>query len=214
MSKTWKQLFLVFAFLSTEVHGQEKSCSTPDFSFDKLQKQLQNLKDCLEDISEKWTTYQNADFFNQLHLLTDIIQRQQNTELLSLLPANCSAPAVPRDGGLLCVSAENNIYCKPMCNAGYDFNFMRRSRLYEKCGAATQHKWTTQYIGGNRLADCTKSHISVAGAPSAFFPEGEDCHKTKSDDQLMGNITNIFHSELIGITSFKSSCLICGQNKN
>lgn len=117
MSKTWKQLFLVFAFLSTEVHGQEKSCSTPDFSFDKLQKQLQNLKDCLEDISEKWTTYQNADFFNQLHLLTDIIQRQQNTELLSLLPANCSAPAVPRDGGLLCVSAENNIYCKPMCNA-------------------------------------------------------------------------------------------------
>ncbi|KAI7805494.1 uncharacterized protein si:ch1073-126c3.2 [Triplophysa rosa] len=220
MSKTWKQLFLVFAFLFTESQGQGKSsCSSADFSFDQLHKQLQNTKDCLEATSEKWTTHQNADFFNQLLTLTEIIQKQQNTELLRLLPANCSVPVVPRDGGLLCVSAENNIYCKPMCNAGYDFNLIRRSRLYEKCGAASQHKWTTQYIGGNRLADCTKSHITVAGAPSAFFPEGKDCHKTKSNEQLIRNITNIFRSELIkvfrfkGLTSFNSTCLICGQNQ-
>ncbi|XP_056616255.1 uncharacterized protein si:ch1073-126c3.2 [Triplophysa dalaica] len=216
MSKTWKQLFLVFAFLFSESQGQNKSsCSSPDFFFDKVHKQLQNIEDCLEAKSKNWTTYQNADLFNQLLLLTKIIQKQQNSELLGLLPPYCSVPAVPRDGGLLCVSAENNIYCKPMCNAGYDFNFLRRSRLYEKCDAASKYKWTTQYIGGNTLADCTKSEVTVAGAPSAFFPEDKDCHKTKSDEQLIKNITNIFHSELIkeGITSFKSTSLICGQNQ-
>lgn len=40
------------------------------------------------------------------------------------------------------------------CKQGYDFSFLRRSRLFEECSAATQHKWTTQFIGGNRLAIC------------------------------------------------------------
>ncbi len=37
---------------------------------------------------------------------------------------------------------------------GYDFTFLRRSRLFEECSSATQDKWTTQFIGGNRLAIC------------------------------------------------------------
>lgn len=55
------------------------------FSFDMFNMKIiwslynQNMKDCLENISQKWTPYQNADFFNQLHLLTDIIHKQQNT---------------------------------------------------------------------------------------------------------------------------------------
>lgn len=141
---------------------------------------------------------------------------------------------------------------------GYDFNFMRRSRLFEECSAATQHKWTTQYIGGNRLAICSskfctfvrfeifkwrnlwevklfnvnseqrhawwtekgvfqpfseESNIAVSGVPSAYFPKDHDCHKIKSDEQLLGDITNIFQSELkmAGITqSFKSFSLLCG----
>uniref|UniRef100_A0A671KZX4 Uncharacterized protein n=1 Tax=Sinocyclocheilus anshuiensis TaxID=1608454 RepID=A0A671KZX4_9TELE len=40
------------------------------------------------------------------------------------------------------------------CKQGYDFKFIRRSRLFEECSSATQDKWTTQSIGGNRLAIC------------------------------------------------------------
>ncbi|XP_051504589.1 uncharacterized protein si:ch1073-126c3.2 [Myxocyprinus asiaticus] len=214
ISRAWKQLCLLFAFLSYWSYGQDtSSCSSSEFSFEQLNQKLKEIKNCLEAVSGQWTPYQNAEILNQLIMLSDIIQKQQSAELLRLLPENCTAPAVPKDGGLLCVSAENKIYCKPMCNAGYDFNFIRRSRLYEECSAATQHKWTTQFIGGNRLADCSKSHISVAGAPSAYFHEGKDCHKTNSDEQLVGNITNIFQSELVkaGITKLiKSSGLLCG----
>ncbi|XP_065153023.1 uncharacterized protein [Paramisgurnus dabryanus] len=218
MSKTWKQFFLVFAFLSTGANGHV-ILSCPSERFDYFKDQLQ-MSNCLEAASKNWTTYQTADIFNQLRLLTAIIQTQQETgkttEILGLLPANCFAPVVHRDGGLLCVSSEKKIYCKPMCNTGYDFNFIRRSRLYEECSAATQNKWTTQYMGGNKLAECTKSPISVAGAPSAFFPKEKDCHKTKSDEELMKNITSIFHSELIkaGVTSFESSCLLCGETQS
>ncbi|KAK9964592.1 hypothetical protein ABG768_005755, partial [Culter alburnus] len=171
-----------------------------------------DLKKCLEAASDTWAAYQNAKFFNELRILTDIIQNQQTKELQKLLPKNCSAPAVPEDGGLLCISVTDKIYCKPMCNAGYDFTFIRRSRLFEECSAATQYKWTTQFIGGNRLAICSKSHIAVSGASSAYFPEGHDCHKIKSHAQLMGNITKTFQSELVmaGITQLLNSSILCG----
>ncbi|KAK2896636.1 hypothetical protein Q8A67_011124 [Cirrhinus molitorella] len=214
MSRTWMQLCLLFAFLLTTASGNNYSsgcCS--EFTYEQIDKQLQAMKNCFESVSINWTAYQSANIFNQLQTLTDIIQKQQNEELQRLLPANCSAPAVPEDGGLLCVSVKNSAYCKPMCNAGYDFNFIRRSRLFEECSSATKHSWTTQFIGGNRLAICNKSRIAVSGASSAYFPEGQDCRKIKSDEQLMWNITNIFQSELIraGITqSLESSSLFCG----
>lgn len=37
---------------------------------------------------------------------------------------------------------------------GYDFGFLRISRLYEECSDATSYTWTTQYVGGNKLAIC------------------------------------------------------------
>lgn len=36
------------------------------------------MKNCLETVSDTWTTYQTASIFNQLQMLTDIIQKQQN----------------------------------------------------------------------------------------------------------------------------------------
>lgn len=36
------------------------------------------MKNCLEIISITWTAYQNANIFNQLQTLTDIIRKQQN----------------------------------------------------------------------------------------------------------------------------------------
>ncbi|XP_077092467.1 uncharacterized protein LOC143744715 [Siphateles boraxobius] len=214
ISRTWKMLFLLFAFLLTRAHGQNTSCSSSEFSFEMLNKKLKDIKNCLETVSDTWTTYQTATIFNQLKMLTDINQKQQNKGLRRLMPTNCTAPTVPEDGGLLCVSVtdKTKTYCKPICNAGYDFNFIRRSRLFEECSATTQHKWTTQFIGGNRLAICNKSNVAVSGAPSAYFPEGHDCHKIKSHEQLLRNITNIFQSELekAGITqSLRSFSLLC-----
>ncbi|XP_026080361.1 uncharacterized protein LOC113057291 [Carassius auratus] len=212
-SRTRKMLYLLFAFLLTTAHGNNSSCSSSKFTYEQIDQQLQDLKNCLEMLSITWTTYQNANIFNQLQTLSEIIQRQQNEELRRLLPANCSSPAVPEDGGLLCISVKHKAYCKPMCNAGYDFTFLRRSRLFEECSSATKDKWTTQFIGGNRLAICDKSHTAVSGAPSAYFPVGQDCQKLKSDEQLTRNITDIFTSELVkaGITlSTESSGLLCG----
>jgi len=36
------------------------------------------MKNCLETVSDTWTTYQRANLFNQLQTLTDIIQKKQN----------------------------------------------------------------------------------------------------------------------------------------
>ncbi|XP_048060605.1 uncharacterized protein si:ch1073-126c3.2 isoform X1 [Megalobrama amblycephala] len=209
--RAWKKLCLLFAFLLTRAHGQNTSCSSSELSFEVFDKKIQDLKNCLEAASDTWAAYQNAKFFNELRILTDIIQNQQTKELQKLLPKNCSAPAVPEDGGLLCISVTDKIYCKPMCNAGYDFTFIR-SRLFEECSAATQYKWTTQFIGGNRLAICIKSQIAVSGASSAYFPEGHDCHKIKSHEQLMENIRKTFQSELdmAGITQLLHSSILCG----
>lgn len=39
---------------------------------------------------------------------------------------------------------------------GYDFSFLRRSRLYETCGSTTEFTWTTQLTGGQTLAVCER----------------------------------------------------------
>ncbi|KAI4875660.1 hypothetical protein NFI96_029809, partial [Prochilodus magdalenae] len=97
------------------------------------------------------------------------------------MPGDCPFPVVHSKGGLACVSAERKVYCKPMCNEGQDFSFLRRTRVYEECSAATNNKWTTQYVGGNKLAVC---NTPISGAPSAYFPKDQDCLKTKSDQDL------------------------------
>ncbi|XP_078731647.1 uncharacterized protein LOC144946539 isoform X1 [Lampetra fluviatilis] len=84
---------------------------------------------------------------------------------------DCKLPHVPRNGGLTCVTVNSTRYCKPMCNKDHDFEFLRRSRLFEKCGQSTGYHWTTQYIGGLRLADCARSAVRVSGQPSAYFAE-------------------------------------------
>ncbi|TRY65479.1 hypothetical protein DNTS_017939, partial [Danionella cerebrum] len=198
----------LLSFVSLE---ENNNCFSEEFSFEQLDKQLGDIKNCLETSSDKWTSHQMANIFNQLQTLAAIIQKKDNKALQNLLAKNCSAPTVPENGGLLCASVKNRTFCKPMCNEGYDFNFIRRSRLFEECSASTKHKWTTQFIGGNKLAICIKSHLSVSGAPTAYF-DGLDCHKTKSDVQLVENITSVFQSELamVGITEIESLRLFCG----
>lgn len=42
-----------------------------------------------------------------------------------------------------------------LVSQGYDFAFIRRSRIFDECSAQTGYKWNTQYVGGNKLAVCS-----------------------------------------------------------
>lgn len=45
-----------------------------------------------------------------------------------------------------------------LLSQGYDFAFLRRSRIYEECSKETRYKWTTAYVGGNKLAVCSSKY--------------------------------------------------------
>ncbi|KAF3841721.1 hypothetical protein F7725_023672 [Dissostichus mawsoni] len=112
----------------------------------------------------------------------------------------------------------NNRYCKPMCNHGYDFSFLRRSRLYEECSKQTGFKWQSQFIGGNKLAVCNKAHIQVSGRASAYFSEDQDCLTTKSNSSLIESaIMGVFMSELRsdGVQGdAENSCLLVDKQES
>ncbi|XP_074687729.1 uncharacterized protein LOC141926205 [Strix aluco] len=128
----------------------------------------------------------------------------------------CPLPVAPRNGGLVCVTIDNAQYCKPMCNKGYDFPFLRRSRLYEVCGNATGFSWTTQLVGEKTLAVCNPSEMAVSGAKSAYFPTNSTCMRTLAGTETQAEQLNIFLRELHeqGIDSSnhdkEADCIICG----
>uniref|UniRef100_A0A8C4X0Y8 Uncharacterized protein n=1 Tax=Eptatretus burgeri TaxID=7764 RepID=A0A8C4X0Y8_EPTBU len=96
---------------------------------------------------------------------------------------NCTAPLIPHNGGIICITVNKTRYCKPMCNKHYDFAFLRRSRPFEKCGPANDYEWTTQYIGGNRLAECIESHHTsfISGLKVDYFRDTCEKERHKSE---------------------------------
>uniref|UniRef100_A0A3Q3AWU9 Si:ch1073-126c3.2 n=1 Tax=Kryptolebias marmoratus TaxID=37003 RepID=A0A3Q3AWU9_KRYMA len=136
----------------------------------------------------------------------------EHTECQDAEPRECQQAEAPSNGGLLCVTIANKRFCKPMCSFGYDFGFMRRSRLFDECSEGTKYQWNSQYVGGNKLAVCNGKRLnSFSGATSAYFPK--DCLTTKSNSNLGSSILANFVGELkdAGITGdLKSHCLICG----
>ncbi|KAK1791213.1 hypothetical protein P4O66_013233 [Electrophorus voltai] len=104
-------------------------------------------------------------------------------------------------------------HCSGLEAQGYDFAFLRRSRLFEECSPATKHKWTTQYVGGNRLAVCNKSNMQISGVTSAYFLKDQDCLSTKSDSALEERVINTFVQELQDSHikgNYTHACLLCG----
>lgn len=107
---------------------------------------------------------------------------------------------------------------------GFDFAFIRRSRLYDECGEQTKYKWDSQYIGGNTLALCNgkvpssaahvldsrkrnqtgfvflftfaESPLQISGAKMAYFPKNQNCLTTKSSSQHRSDIITTFINEL------------------
>ncbi|XP_031171815.1 uncharacterized protein si:ch1073-126c3.2 [Sander lucioperca] len=163
--------------------------------------------------SDAWSTEETATLLRSLSNLTDILQKQQQKDCLHAEPKNCTEVEVPENGGLACVTVANTRYCKPMCSHGYDFDFLRRSRLFEECSEQTGYKWQTQYIGGNKLAVCNEATVQVSGAKTAYFPKDQSCLTTKSDGTLRRRFIDDLTAELknLGIQGKpQNSCLVCG----
>ncbi|KAG7512426.1 hypothetical protein JOB18_029084 [Solea senegalensis] len=213
----------VAAFSSGHVSDQQEAaeCAWTAQHTAGLLQSLRNvtdhlLKQQLKDVSGKNATgqqeaaecalspQQTAALLQSMRTVTDLLYKEQLKE--------CPEAEVPDNGGLACVTVNNKRYCKPMCNYGYDFMFMRRSRLYEECSKETGYKWNTQYIGGNKLAVCNKEPTQVSGASSAYFPKDRDCLTTKTQhlDSFIDSITAEIQSQGI-LGKPENACLLCGR---
>ncbi|XP_063262048.1 uncharacterized protein LOC134554888 [Prinia subflava] len=183
-------------------------------TIDDVNESLKKYSECLPGMianGEKasinslvWTLKETLDLLRP-------VQEQSCKQLLS-----CPRPVAPKNGGLVCVTIDNAQYCKPMCNEGFDFQFLRSSRLYEVCGNATGFSWTTQLVGGKALAVCNPSEMAISGANSAYFPSNSSCVHTLASPEGQAGQVNTFLRELAerGIDSSGrdagADCVICG----
>uniref|UniRef100_A0A3P8WSY1 Si:ch1073-126c3.2 n=1 Tax=Cynoglossus semilaevis TaxID=244447 RepID=A0A3P8WSY1_CYNSE len=157
-----------------------------------------------------WSPQQAATLLLTLRNVTELLNDRQK-ECHIEKPPLCPTPEVPENGGLGCVTVGKRYFCKPMCNHGFDFTFLRRSLLFNECSEQTHNRWNTQYIGGNKLAVCQESALQISGRTSAYFPENQDCLMTKSQLKeafIKGLITEL---QSLGIQGKPgTACLICG----
>ncbi|XP_039995165.1 uncharacterized protein si:ch1073-126c3.2 [Xiphias gladius] len=190
-----------------------KNCSLHTPLLERISADLKEAVECGGNLPSAWRAEQSAELLLSLRALTDFLHIHQLKDCQNFEPKNCPEAEVHQNGGLVCVTAANKRYCKPLCNFGYDFSFLRRSRLFDECSNETGHKWVTQYIGGNRLAECIKTSSQISGAKSAYFPKDQDCLKTKSSSQLQNSTIEDFITELKnqGIQGEPQyACLTCG----
>lgn len=171
-----------------------------------------NLGDTLKSLNR---THINALVWSVQQVL-DTLKAYQTEAYQKVKPPICPLPQVPSNGGLVCVNLKHVTYCKPMCNKGFDFTFLRRHRLYEECGKHTNFKWITQYIGGTRLAECIASDATVSGGPTSYFPADTTCQKTIANSTIEDTLIHIFLDELnskgiTGIYNMKLYYVICGN---
>ncbi|XP_022603906.1 uncharacterized protein LOC111223887 [Seriola dumerili] len=207
------------AVLSSSAAADEtvpRNCSSQTQLMERLSADLKVAVECgdnLTNLTSAWSAQQTAAVLLSMRNLADSLHKHQLKGCQSAEPKQCPEAEVPNNGGLACVSVGNNTYCKPLCNDGYDFGFIRRSRLFDKCTEQTRYKWDTQYVGGNKLAVCNEATIRISGAKSAYFPKHQDCLTTKSNSQLQQSIIETFTTELKskGIQGeSRHGCLVCG----
>ncbi|KAM9727508.1 uncharacterized protein ACNS7B_018027 [Menidia menidia] len=161
-----------------------ESCNSQTQLFQRLSADMKEAAECGEVPQSGWSAQQTAALLIYARNLTDALHRHQQRECPVSGPGGCPAPEVPANGGLVCMTVEDRSFCKPLCNPGYDFAFLRRSRLVDECSRETGYRWNSQYVGGNRLAECREAAVQVSGSSSAYFPKDQDCLTTKSSRQL------------------------------
>ncbi|KAK5854361.1 hypothetical protein PBY51_015438 [Eleginops maclovinus] len=204
----WICSLAVLSFSAAQDETLLQNCSSQIQLLEHLTSNLKEVAECA------WSSEQTAGLLLTLRNLTDTLHRHQLRECQGAEPQKCPEAEVPENGGLLCVTVSSTRYCKPMCNHGHDFTFLRRSRLYDECSEQTGFKWpASQFIGGNRWAVCDKAQIQISAAASAYFSKDQDCLTTKSSSLLDSVIKGDFISELrkAGVQGeAKSDCLVCG----
>ncbi|CAN9499560.1 unnamed protein product [Ophioblennius macclurei] len=177
---------------------------------------LENLKgavECVDNVPADGGAQQTAALMLYLKHLTGALLGEQLRDCHGAAPSQCPNADVPENGGLACVTVANKRYCKPLCNHGFDFGFLRRSRPYDECSEATGYRWNTQYVGGNQLAVCQEAAVAVSGVSSAYFPRGQECLAAKADDQLTDGVARAFVAELKSQeieAEPQDVCLVCG----
>ncbi|XP_067465309.1 uncharacterized protein si:ch1073-126c3.2 [Thunnus thynnus] len=209
----WLCSLAVLSSIAASDETLHQNCSSQAQLLERLSADLQVVIECGGIPLSEWSAQQTAALLVSMRNLTDTLHKHQLKECQGAEPQKCPGAEVPENGGLACVTVANKRYCKPLCNHGYDFGFLRRSRLYDECSKQTGYKWNTQYVGGNKLAVCNEASIQVSGAKTAYFPKDQDCLTTKKSshlqDSIMGDLTTELNSQGIqGELQF--ACLVCG----
>ncbi|XP_030131728.4 uncharacterized protein [Taeniopygia guttata] len=198
----------------TEIRAFANRSECKNATIEDVNWSLKKYSKCLPDIIAKGEKASINFLAWTLQETLDLLRPVQEQFCKQLPP--CPRPVAPKNGGLVCVTIDNTQYCKPMCNEGYDFQFLRSSRLYEVCGNATGFSWTTQLSGGKALAVCNPSEVAISGAKSAYFPSNSTCVHTLAFPETQAEQLNIFLQEIAqqGIDGSSrdrgADCIICG----
>ncbi|XP_040034806.2 uncharacterized protein LOC120820750 [Gasterosteus aculeatus] len=189
-----------------------QNCNVLPQLFERLSSDVTAAAECAE--FSALSSRDGAALLRSMRRLTAALHKHQLTECRGAESQGCPGAEVPANGGLACATVASKRYCKPLCNHGYDFAFLRRSRPYEECSEQTGFKWQSQYVGGNALAVCQESPIQVSGAKTAYFPKDQDCLTTKSSSSLLSSVVGNLTSELRGRGvvggEAEHACLVCG----
>ncbi|KAM7048101.1 uncharacterized protein M8220_005755 [Acridotheres tristis] len=198
----------------TEIRASAGLNECESGTIDDVNESLKKYSKCLPDMVAKGEKASINFLAWTLQETLDLLRPAQEQFCKQLAP--CPRPVAPKNGGLVCVTIDSTQYCKPMCNKGYDFEFLRSSRLYEVCGNATGFSWTTQLVGGKTLAVCNPSEMAISGAKSAYFPSNSTCVHTLAFPEAQAEQLNIFLKEIaeqgIDVSSRDqgADCLLCG----
>ncbi|XP_030341831.1 uncharacterized protein LOC115607975 [Strigops habroptila] len=214
----WKTLvFISLAVLLaglTEIGAFANPNECKSATIDDVNESLKKYSNCFHEMIPEGKKSSINFLVWTLQETLDLLRPAQEKFCKQLPP--CPLPLAPRNGGLVCTTIDNAQYCKPMCNKGYDFQFLRRSRLYEVCGSSTGFSWTTQLAGGKALAVCNPSEMAISGAESAYFSTNSTCLHTLAFAETQTEQLNIFLKELgeQGIDGSNrdkdADCIICG----
>ncbi|XP_019357853.1 PREDICTED: uncharacterized protein LOC109287336 [Gavialis gangeticus] len=215
----WSMLFFMIALwfgadcLQTKAIDDHDDCKNANLT--SLTQQLKTFSQCFEKMLPHSRNKINALAWRVQHVL-ELLRKVQAKACKAL--DKCSLPLAPPNGGLVCVTIDHVHYCKPMCNQDYDFGFLRRSRIYEQCGSSTGFSWTTQLVGGNRLAVCNPASTAISGVASAYFPPNVTCWETIADATAEKHLINTFLGDLAkeGLDVLDKhdedfDCIICGN---
>lgn len=179
----------------------------------RLSQTLERAALCGDSLWSGWSSEQTAQALNSVNALAQRLHAHQLTECVRAEEHRCPPAEAPENGGLVCATIGDARYCKPLCHHGYDFAFLRLSRVFDECSEKTSYRWNSQYVGGNKLAVCNKSPSAAAGVRSAYFPEEQSCLQTKANSSLHISVVEHFLSELQGQGlqgQSKNTCLVCG----